>query len=51
MKIRKQKQRNKYLNDLLLLKPAGKHDPKQGKHISRQKRKHLENKNKEERNA
>ena len=42
MKMRKQ--RNKYLNDLLLLKPAGKHDPKLGKKASRAKQKHSQNK-------
>jgi len=46
MKIRK---RQKHLNDLLLSKPVGRHDPKLGKKISRAKRKHSQNK--EERDA
>jgi len=36
-KIRK---RNKTLNDALLSRSCGKHKPKQGKHVSRARRKH-----------
>jgi hypothetical protein len=40
-KVRK---RNKNLNDALLSRSCGKHSPKTGRHISRARRKHNQNK-------
>jgi hypothetical protein len=38
------KMRNKKLNDLLKSKRSSKHEPKLGKHVSRAKGKHIQNK-------